>query len=147
MRVMHFGSVWRANQRERGQRGRATRLAGLAVLSAALLGCVLPQVASASGPPSVETKAALGITETYATLHGTVNPNGAETKYYFEYGTSESYGSETGEASAGSGTSSVEESALITGLKSVTWYYFRIVARNSFGTTHGVGKPFRTAPF
>ena len=47
MRVMHFGPASQANRRERVQRRRANWLACLAALAAALLGCVLPQVASA----------------------------------------------------------------------------------------------------
>jgi hypothetical protein len=94
--------------------------------------------------PSVETKAATGITAFGATLNGTVNPNGSETKYYFEYGTTETYGTKTAEASAGSGTSSVEESKTISGLEPETPYDFRIVATNSGGTVYGANQKFTT---
>jgi hypothetical protein len=94
--------------------------------------------------PSVETKAATGITAFEATLNGSVDPNGYETKYYFEYGTTESYGTKTAEASAGSGTSSVEESKTISGLQSQTAYDFRIVATNSGGTVYGANQKFAT---
>ncbi len=94
--------------------------------------------------PTVETKAATSIKETGATLNGTVNPGGAETKYYFEYGTTTSYGSKTAEASAGSGTSNVEESKAITGLTASTTYDFRIVATNNKGTTDGANEVFST---
>ena len=53
---------------------------------------------TASGKPTVETKAATSLSETGATLNGLVNPNGAETKYSFEYRTTESYGTKTAEA-------------------------------------------------
>ncbi len=101
-------------------------------------------VFSTTGKPTVETKAATGLTSTEATLHGTVNPRGAEAKYYFEYGTTESYGSKTPEASAGLGTTSVEESKAITGLKMGTTYHFRIVAVNSHGTTDGGDRTLTT---
>jgi hypothetical protein len=52
MRVMHFGPVWQANRRERVQRRRASWLACLTVLAAALLGCVLPHAASAESGSS-----------------------------------------------------------------------------------------------
>jgi hypothetical protein len=94
--------------------------------------------------PTVETKAATSVTTTGATLNGTVNPNGSETKYYFEYGTTEAYGSKTAEVSAGSGTSSIEESKAITGLEPETTYHFRIVATNKVGTAEGTGKEFTT---
>jgi len=101
-------------------------------------------VFSTRGKPSVETKPATNVSEKEATLTGTVNPRGTETKYYFEYGTTESYGSKTAEASAGSGEGNVEESKTITGLTSSTTYYFRIVATNSHGTTYGANQVFST---
>jgi sugar lactone lactonase YvrE len=94
--------------------------------------------------PSVTTKPASGLTETGATLKGTVNPEGDETKYYFQYGTTESYGSTTAEASAGSGTSGVEESKSVTGLSADTTYHFRIVATNGTETTYGVDQVLTT---
>jgi hypothetical protein len=100
-----------------------------------------------SGKPSAETKAATRIGETEATLNGTVNPKGVETKYYFEYGTTESYGTKTAEASAGSGVSNVEEGKAITGLTASTTYDFRLVATNTHGTTDGPNRAFTTHPF
>jgi hypothetical protein len=97
--------------------------------------------------PFAETKPATSVGETVATLNGIVNPDGLETKYYFEYGTSESYGSKTVEASTGSGTSNVEESKAITGLAAETTYHFRIVATNSKGTTDGSDQVFMTPPY
>jgi streptogramin lyase len=94
--------------------------------------------------PTVVTVSVTGVTETGAMLNGTVDPNGLETKYYFEYGTTESYGSKTAEASAGSGSSNVEEGKTITGLTPSTTYYFRMVATNSSGTTYGLDQVFST---
>jgi hypothetical protein len=102
------------------------------------------QVFSTTGKPSVETKAATGLTSTGATLRGAVNPRAAETKYYFEYGLTTSYGSKTAEASAGSGTTGVEETKAITGLTASTTYHFRIVATNSHGTADGADRTFTT---
>ncbi|MGD1057219.1 MAG: 6-bladed beta-propeller, partial [Solirubrobacteraceae bacterium] len=96
-------------------------------------------------PPNVTTGAATGIVEKEATLNGTVNPEGSETKYYFEYGTTEAFGSKTAEASAGSGTTSVEVSKVISALTGSTTYYYRIVATNSGGTTYGTTKTFATS--
>jgi hypothetical protein len=94
--------------------------------------------------PSVTTGSTTGLTENEATLHGTVNPEGAETKYYFEYGTTESYGSKTAEVNAGSGMNNIEVSKTITGLTSDTKYHYRIVATNNNGTTDGAGQTFTT---
>ncbi len=97
------------------------------------------------GAPSVTTGLASSLTGTGATLNGTVNPEGSETKYYFEYGLEkEKYEHKTAEVSAGSGTSSVEESKAVTGLATDTTYHFRIVATNSGGTTYGSDQAFST---
>jgi hypothetical protein len=92
--------------------------------------------------PLAETGSATARTETGATLNGVVNPNDAETKYYFEYGTTISYGKKTAEASAGSGTASLNESKTVSGLTAKTTYHFRIVATNAKGTTDGADKTF-----
>lgn len=94
--------------------------------------------------PFVESKEATSTVETTATLNGAVNPNGAETKYYFEYGTTTSYGSKTAGASAGSGITRVEEAKAISGLTGDTTYHFRIVAVNGSGSAHGVDHTFTT---
>jgi hypothetical protein len=117
---------------------------GLATVLCAVLFGASAAPALASGKPTVETKPATSIGETEATLNGLVNPNGAATKYYFEYGTTISYGSETAGASAGSGTSNVEESKVITGLAADTTYDFRIVATNTNGTAYGSNQVFST---
>jgi uncharacterized protein YegP (UPF0339 family) len=95
-------------------------------------------------PATATTKAATGITELEATLKGTVNPNGSEAKYWFEYGTTTSYGSKTAETSAGSGSSAIEESKAITGLAEGTKYHFRIVASNSESTAYGKDEVLET---
>ena len=92
----------------------------------------------------METRAATSVGETKGTLNGIVNPRGVETKYYFEYGTAVAYGSRTAEASAGSGTSGLEENTAITGLVASTTYHFRIVATNSHGTAEGAEEVFST---
>jgi hypothetical protein len=80
--------------------------------------------------PTATTVAATSVGEKTATLNGTVNPNGSETKLFFEYGTTTSYGSKTPEFNAGSGTGVVERSEVLTGLSANTTYHYRIVANN-----------------
>lgn len=94
--------------------------------------------------PSVTTDAATSVTIDGATLNGTVNPNGASTTYYFEYGITTSYGSTTTVTGAGSGTSAVSVNASISGLELNTTYHFRLVATNSVGTTNGSDQTFTT---
>jgi len=95
-----------------------------------------------SPPPTVTTKAASAITESGATLNGSVNPNGTATTYFFEYGPTTSYGTNTAEVSAGSGTTVVEVSKAIAGLEAGTRYHYRIVASNGGGTTKGEDQTF-----
>lgn len=96
--------------------------------------------------PAVTTGAASGVTDTAATLNGTVNPEGAATTYQFQYGTSTSYGSvaPASPASAGSGSSAVSESASLSGLSASTTYDYRLVATNATGTTDGGNQTFTT---
>jgi YVTN family beta-propeller protein len=97
--------------------------------------------------PAVTTNAASGVTSAAATLNGSVNPEGQSTTYKFDYGTSTSYGSSVPSpaGSAGSGTSTVNESASLTGLRPGTTYHYRIEATNATGTTDGPDQTFTTA--
>src|SRR5947209_20161743 len=45
--------------------------------------------------PAAATGQATSVTQTAATLNGTVNPNGQDTTYSFQYGTSSGYGQST----------------------------------------------------
>ena len=95
--------------------------------------------------PTLSTDSATSVTTNSAILNGTVNPNGSSTTYYFQYGTTTSYGSTTTSTSAGTGTSDVSVNASLTGLTSEATYYFRIVATNSAGTTYGDDQTFTTS--
>jgi len=99
---------------------------------------------STTGPPSPTTQSATNVGGTGATLAGTVNPRGLPTTYLFKYGTSEAYGQETGETSAGNGTSPVSASAVVSGLAPETTYHFRLLAKNSAGTVLGADQTFTT---
>jgi phosphodiesterase/alkaline phosphatase D-like protein len=95
-------------------------------------------------PPGVSTGGATSVATTSATLTGSVNPQGQSTTYHFQYGTSTSYGSLTPDASAGSGTATVNASAAVAGLLPNTTYHFQLVATNSTGTKLGGDKTFTT---
>lgn len=95
--------------------------------------------------PTVTTNPATSVTSDSAQLNGTVNPNGKSTTYYFEYGTTKSYGSHTVTSNAGSGTNNVSVSATITGLSPNTIYHYRIVATNNGGTSYGRDRTFHTS--
>ncbi len=96
-------------------------------------------------PPDVTTGAASGITASAATLNGTVDANSRDTTFYFEYGTSTSYGTKTPTKSAGSAASAQSESAGISGLQTGRTYHFRIVASSDAGTSTGKDSSFTTS--
>jgi hypothetical protein len=98
------------------------------------------------GPPQVMTSAASAITQTGATLNGSVNSSGDATTYHFQYGTSTAYGSVTPGASAGSGFASQAVTADLTGLAPGTTYHYRLVAGNTYSAVvNGADKTFTTA--
>jgi phosphodiesterase/alkaline phosphatase D-like protein len=99
-----------------------------------------------NAPAAITTAGATAITQTAATLAGTVNPNsGNVTACKIEYGTSTGYGSQAGCASLpGSGSSPVAVSASLSGLTANTTYHFRLVATNAGGTTNGSDQTFTT---
>jgi hypothetical protein len=74
---------------------------------------------------------------TDATLTGSVYPSGHSTSWYFEYGTSTSYGTKSTSRSAGSGTGFKSVSVTVSNLTPATTYHFRLVANNSAGTVTG----------
>ena len=94
--------------------------------------------------PSATTDPATSVDSDSAVLNGTVNPNGADTTCYFEYGTTTSYGSTTAVVSAGSGSGNVSVSSSISRLELATTYHYRLVAVNTVGTTNGLDQAFTT---
>ena len=97
-------------------------------------------------PPDVATREASGVTNSGATLNGTIGAKALKTEYHFEYGTSISYGTSVPvpEGKAGEGRTRVEVSEAVTGLQASTLYYYRLVAKNSAGTSYGEDETFTT---
>ncbi len=97
------------------------------------------------GPPAATTSEATSVGEHEATLKGTVNPDGRPTKYFFEWGTSNTYGQVTAEAPAGEDHTGHVASATLTALSPGKVYHFRLVARNtSSETVFGADQMFKT---
>lgn len=101
--------------------------------------------------PTAETLEATGMSASSATLNSRINPNGPETKYYYEYGTvaSAAFGSRVPAAGSelvlAAGRSDVQPNSYpVAGLTAETDYQYRVVAMNSLGTTVGNTKTFRT---
>ncbi|HEX6584598.1 MAG TPA: hypothetical protein VF056_13425 [Thermoleophilaceae bacterium] len=98
----------------------------------------VPPAAATTGAPSA-------ITDSSATFNGTVEPNGAPTTYYFQYGTTAAYGSSTAPIDAGGGQGVVAASTAVAGLSPGTTYHYRLVAENSGGIRQGGDRIFTTS--
>jgi hypothetical protein len=114
------------------------------MLIAVALALVAPAAASAASKPAVTTGGVANITPTTATLNGRVDPNGADTNYFFQYGTTSLYGTNTAVTPAGAGANGVAVSVPIAGLAPDTRYHYRIVAQNAQGITKGADRTFKT---
>jgi hypothetical protein len=102
------------------------------------------------GHPRVATDPATSVTFTGATLHGSVNPAGFPTTWYFEWGPTTAYGNRlpATDASAGSGNAAQAVSVDLQGLSPGATVHYRLVAANSFGTILGNNQSFTTlVPF
>ena len=108
-----------------------------------VVGAIIVPGATAAAPVAITgTVSAVGGTS--ATLNGTVNPSGAATDWWFEYGTSTAYGSKTTTTDAGSGVANLSVSRALSGLAPATTYHYRLVAKNA-STTNGADGLFTTA--
>jgi hypothetical protein len=102
------------------------------------------------GPPVVSTGEALNITQTTATLSGTVNPTGVATTYYFAYiseagyqaalakGAPNPYAEGETTAPIGAGSSYEPQTIAptpISGLQPGQTYHYALIARNVVGVT------------
>jgi hypothetical protein len=117
------------------------------LLSAAALLLAPPSAASAASAPSkpsVSTSSAREVGFSSAVLTGSLDPNGSDTSYYFQYGVTRAYGGQTAIGAAGSGTHSLSVSAGLAGLQPLTLYHYRLVAVNGKGISFGSDQTFLT---
>jgi hypothetical protein len=102
-----------------------------------------------AGAPGIAGPGANGsytqtVTAGTAQLQGGVYPNGTDTTYWWEYGTTSAYGQTTTPNDIGSGTDPVSVSDSLSGLSPGATYHYRLVAENSFGTEYGYDYTFTT---
>lgn len=137
-------------------------LLSLALLGALVLAAICAGTAAASaaggsgfsaGPlvqsaPEAETGPATEVKRTSAVLNATVNPDGLNvTECTFEYGTTESLGSDIQCAYLpGAGESGVPVYTVAEGLEEHTTYYYKIKVKNTDGTVRGALEEFTTKP-
>lgn len=114
------------------------------LLSAVLVAGAAADAVAASSP-AVTTGTHSHVTDTSAVLHGTINPNGSATAYYFEWGLTTAYGVASHEHSADHGTSPVSVSTTAADLIPGTVYHYRLVAANGSGSATGADHTFKTA--
>lgn len=114
-------------------------------IAATALVLLAPAPAFAAAPTAT-TGGVARVTPSSATLTGTVDPNGRETTYSFEYGTTRALGTATPPTSAGRGADPRPAVADLTGLAPEQRIFYRLVARNADGTARGTIRAFRTAP-
>jgi hypothetical protein len=104
-----------------------------------------------SNPAAVATTgAASGVTATAATISGTVLPNGLDTPYWVDYGTSTSYGQQAPSSYVivpRARTQPASVTVYLTGLRPGTTYHYRVAANNGQGVSYGADQTFRTPDF
>jgi hypothetical protein len=103
------------------------------------------QTFTTTGPPGISAASASGITSSTATLNAALDSRGHTTTWYFDYGTTSSYGLKTASHTQGSNPGARNVSDGIGGLSPGTVYHYRLVATNSSGTTAGPDTAFTTA--
>ncbi len=120
------------------------RIARLLVLVLTAVACATA-VAIAAASPTVATRGAVAVTGTGAVLGASVNPNGTQTGYTFEYGLTPGYGYTTASRSAGHGSKPILVTSSVAGLTPGTVYHFRVAALNKDGVAYGADRTFRTS--
>ena len=86
--------------------------------------------------PLARTTGATNIRTTYANLGGLVNPNGAATMAWFEYGRTASLGNTTKKKALGTNRAWIAANEDVF-LRSGAEYFYRVVAQNAFGASYG----------
>jgi len=99
---------------------------------------------SLAAAPSVSTMTAANISSTGALLKGTVNPNGLQSRYWFEWGPTAGLGSTSQVRLLLGGTTTLpaEVTVSTTSLTANAPYHYRLVSTNLLGRTVGSTQTF-----
>jgi hypothetical protein len=120
------------------------RSLGVACAGALAAAVALPAGAAGASAPRIATGTAQHVSYATATLTGAIDPEGQDTSYFFQYGTTKAYGSQTALADAGAGFLTVRVRLPVGGLQPLTRYHFRLIAVNATGATTGHDSVFMT---
>ena len=102
---------------------------------------------TAGNPPSsVYTGAAADVGAEKASVTGAINPNGAATSWYVQYGTTTGYGVQTYPQSLIAGSLADAVGAKLSGLAPATLFHYRFVAFHGTVASYGADATFFTRP-
>lgn len=87
--------------------------------------------------PEVVTASVVTLSGTNAIVNGSVNPKGAVTEYWYEYGKTQALGSVTPSQKSGPTFVIFLATDYIPNIDKNSTYYFKLVAENEHGRTEG----------
>jgi hypothetical protein len=103
-------------------------------------GAVAVFASSGAGAPAIDSVSARAISASSEELRGEIDPNGATTEYFFEYGTSNCASDAEActavpvpSATVAAGYGDQPVSVVVSGLATATAYYYALVARSELG--------------
>jgi PKD domain len=99
-----------------------------------------------SPSPTAKTGLANPVDAHTATIHGVVNPHGAATTAYLEYGKTTAYGLRTAAIDVGKGVVDQSVTFELNGLAAKTRYHYRVVAAHGGTKVYGGDMTFTTKP-
>jgi hypothetical protein len=99
--------------------------------------------------PALDTGSASEVTVNAALLGGSIDPQGSQTTYQFQYGTSTSYGADwpTIPVALGAFTGAQPIVSYLQNLLPGTTYHYRLVASNPGGSSYGADETFTTGAY
>jgi hypothetical protein len=105
------------------------------------------QPPTGNSAPTVSGVNVSGITQTNATITGSVNANGASTSSFVQYGLTNAYGTDVNTTpNVVTGNTNTSVSATLSGLNPGTTYHYRLSALNGLGSGNSPDATFTTNP-
>src|SRR4030095_9965525 len=92
--------------------------------------------------PTVTTLPLVSISSTGAVLIGTINPNGLQSRFWFDWGPTTSYGNISANRLLFPSTALATNSVIVSGFSPNTTYHFRAVGTNELGRANGLDQTF-----